>query len=183
MSVDNLSRPVETMASLRLRADEDASGHQRRIERVTGLLGQPRSLYLILTFAAAWGGFNTLAPALGGRAFDPPPFAWLQGIVSLSALLMTSIILITQNRRTAHAEQRAQLDLEVNLMAEQKVAKLIELLEELRRDIPIVRDRVDRVAEAMTEPVDARAVLSALQGSGESLTASDGEPLALPPPR
>ena len=80
---------------------------------------------------------------------------------------MTSVILITQNRRSAEAEQRAQLDLQVNLLAEQKVAKLISLLEELRRDIPIVRDRVDQVAEAMERPVDARAVLTALQGAIE----------------
>ena len=89
-------------------------------------------------------------------------------MVGLGALLMTSIILITQNRRSAEAEQRAQLDLQVNILAEQKVAKLIVLLEELRRDIPTVHDRVDAVAEAMERPMDARAVLTALQGTLES---------------
>ena len=137
------------------------------MERITAQLGQPRSFYLIVAFAAAWSGFNVLAPRLGARGFDPPPFSYLQGLVGLGALLMTCIILITQNRRSAHAEQRAQLDLQVNLLAEQKVAKLIALLEELRRDIPIVRDRVDQVAESMKEPVDARAVLSALEDSTE----------------
>jgi uncharacterized membrane protein len=157
------SDQVETMASLRVRADQAASWHQRRMERITGQLGQPRSLYAILTIAAVWTGSNVLAPRFGVGSFDPPPFVWLQGLVSLSALLMTSIILITQNRRSAHAEQRAQLDLQVNLLAEQKVAKLIALLEELRVDIPTVRDRVDEVAEAMKNPVDAQAVLSALE--------------------
>ncbi len=154
---------VETMAALRIRADQTASWHQRRMERITAQLGQPRSLYAILAFAAVWTAANMLAPRLGLRPFDPPPFDWLQGLVSLSALLMTSIVLITQNRRSAHAEQRAQLDLQVNLLAEQKVAKLIALLEELRVDIPTVRDRVDEVANAMKKPVDAVAVLSALQ--------------------
>ena len=79
---------------------------------------------------------------------------------------MTTMVLITQNRQTHDAEQRAQLDLQINLLAEQKVAKLIALLEELRRDLPIVQDRVDRAAEAMTEPVDPHAVLSALQEAG-----------------
>jgi uncharacterized membrane protein len=154
---------LETMAALRARADESASWHQRRLERVTGQLGQPRSFYLIAAFAAGWCAVNLIAPYFGVRPFDRPPFAWLQGIVGLGALLMTSVILITQNRRSSHAEQRAQLHLQVNILAEQKVAKLIALLEELRRDIPIVHDRVDRVAEAMKEPVDAHAVLSALQ--------------------
>ncbi len=161
---------VETMASLRVRADQTASWHQRRMERITAQLGQPRSLYAILTIAAVWTGSNVLAPHFGVGSFDPPPFVWLQGLVSMSALLMTSIILITQNRRSAHAEQRAQLDLQVNLLAEQKVAKLIALLEELRVDIPTVRDRVDDVAEAMKNPVDAQAVLSALAEPAEAPT-------------
>jgi len=158
---------VETMASLRVRADEAASWHQRRMERITDQLGRPRSFYLIVTFAAVWGGFNGFAPRLGLRPFDPLPFEWLQGIVGLGALLMTVVILITQNRRSAHAEQRAQLDLQVNLLAEQKIAKLIALLEELRRDMPIVHDRVDKIADAMKEPVDPRAVLVALQETTE----------------
>jgi uncharacterized membrane protein len=158
---------VETMASLRVRADKAASWHQRRIEHITEQLGQPRSFYVIVAFAAAWGAFNGFAPRLGLRPFDPMPFQWLQGVVGLGALLMTVVILITQNRRSSHAEQRAQLDLHVNLLAEQKVAKLIALLEELRRDMPIVRDRVDKIADAMKEPVDPRAVLVALQDTTE----------------
>jgi uncharacterized membrane protein len=120
---------------------------------------------VIVAFVAAWTGFNLLAPHLGMRPFDPPPFVWLQGLVGLGALLMGTIILVTQNRQTKHAEQRAQLDLQVNLLGEQKAAKLIALLEELRRDIPTVPNRVDRVAEAMEAPVDPHAVLSALEDS------------------
>jgi uncharacterized membrane protein len=135
------------------------------MDHVTERLGQPLTFYLIVAFVALWVGFNLNARHLGARSFDPPPFVWLQGVVGLGALLMTIVILISQSRRSSEAEQRAQLDLQVNLLAEQKVAKLIALLEELRRDIPIVRNRVDQVAEAMEEPVDAQAVLSALQGS------------------
>lgn len=168
MERDNRNENVETLSSLRARADRGVSRHQRRIERLTGHLGHPRSPCLIVALAAGWIGFNLVAPHLGVVPFDPPPFNWLQGLVGLGALLMTSIILITQNRRTTHAEQSARLDLQVNLLAEHKAAKLIALLEELRRDLPIVRDRVDRVAEAMKEPIDAHAVLSALEGAKDS---------------
>lgn len=163
MSDENLNDNVETLASLRARADQGVSHHQRRIERFTRRIGQPRSFYLVLLFAAAWSAFNLLPPRLGVRPFDPPPFEWLQGLIGLCALLMTTVILITQNRQTRQAEQRGQLELQVNLLAEQKIAKLIGLLEELRRDIPIVRDRVDKEADAMTEPVDPHAVISALE--------------------
>jgi uncharacterized membrane protein len=164
MGPEHLSENVETLTSLRARAEQEVTSHQRRIERFTALLGRPVTFYFIVTLALAWCVFNALAPHLDVRPLDPPPFVWLQGAVGLGALLMTTLVLITQNRQTRHAEKHAQLDLQVNLLAEQKAAKLIALLEELRRDIPIVRDRIDDVAEAMKEPVNPHAVLSALEG-------------------
>lgn len=167
MEADQLNQSVEPVSSLLQRAERGVSPHQRRIEHATAQIGRPRSLYWILILALAWAGFNLTAPRLGWWAFDPAPFALLQGLISLSALLMTTTILITQNRQTARAEQRSQLELQVNLLAEQKVAKLIALIEELRRDMPSVRDRVDEVAETMKAPVDPHAVLSALEKTVE----------------
>ena len=81
--------------------------------------------------------------------FDPPPFAWLQGIFSLGALLTATVVLIKQNRLAKLEEPRAHLDLQVNLLAEQKTTKLIDLMEELRRDLPMVKDRNDPEAAAL----------------------------------
>jgi uncharacterized membrane protein len=154
---------VETIASLRTRAQRGVSAHQRRIETITAALGRPRSIYIALGVILVWVGFNGLARPLGLVAFDPPPFSYLQGLVSFSALLMTIMVLTTQNRQSQHAEQRDNLDLQVNLLSEQKAAKLISLVEELRRDLPSVPNRVDPVAEVMTEPLDPRAVMTALE--------------------
>jgi uncharacterized membrane protein len=66
------------------------------------------------------------------------------------------------------AEEHAQLDLHINLLSEQKVAKLISLLEELRRDMPNVANREDLVAEAMTHAVDPHAVATALKETIEN---------------
>jgi len=163
LGAENVNENVAALTSLRARAEHGVSRHQRRIERVTTVVGRPQTLYLIMALAAVWSGSNLLAERFGVRPWDPPPFAWLQGAVGLSALLMTITILTTQNRQTRHADERSQLDLQINMLAEQKVAKLIALLEELRRDIPTVRDRVDELAESMQEPVDPHAVLSALK--------------------
>ena len=142
--------------------------HQRGIERITAALGRPRSIYVVLTVVALWVGFNAFAGALGVRPPDPPPCDELQAVVGLAALLMTIMVLTTQNRQSKHAEQRAHLDLQVNLLAEQKVAKLIALVEELRRDMPAVPNRVDHVAEVMTEPLDPKVVMNALEGTLDS---------------
>ncbi len=75
---------------------------------------------------------------------------------------MSTLVLITQTRQQRQAEHRSSLELQVNLTAEQKIAKLIELIEELRRDIPSVANRVDLQAETMAQAVDPEAVLTAL---------------------
>jgi uncharacterized membrane protein len=154
---------VETIVSLRTRAEEQVNRHQRGIERLTVVLGRPGTVYAIVGTIAAWMTWNAALTAMGRPAWDPPPFSWLQGLIGLSALLMTTFVLTTQNRQGKLDEQRSHLDLQINLLSEQKAAKIIELLEELRRDLPNVRNRVDQVAEVMQEAADPGAVMSALE--------------------
>ena len=160
---------VESVASIRARAEQRLDRHQRMMEVLTAALGRPRTVYVTLSIVVGWVAFNLLTPKLlGWQRIDPPPFFWLQGMVALSALLMTTLVLITANRQTRNAEERSHLDLQVNLLAEHKVAKLIALVEELRRDLPMVRNRIDREADAMQEAVDPDAMIEALAGASET---------------
>ena len=159
-SVDPMNQSIETLANLHIRMERKVGQHQRAIETVTTFLGRPRFLYFILLFVLLWIAINLFVQRSGLATIDPPPFYWLQGLVGLSALLMTTIVLITQNRQDKFAEQRRQLDLQVNLLVEQKVTKVIALLEELRHDIPQVEDRHDPESEAMKQTVDPHEVLA-----------------------
>lgn len=164
-----MSQEVESVASIRARAEERLDRHQRMMEVLTTALGRPRTIYMTLSIVVGWVAFNLVTPKLfGWPRIDPPPFFWLQGMVALSALLMTTLVLITANRQTRNAEERSHLDLQVNLLAERKVAKLIALVEELRRDLPMVRDRIDREADAMQKAVDPEAMLAALERASET---------------
>lgn len=143
--------------------------HQRRVERINALVGRPRTLYLLLGISVGWGLANAIAASTGYAPWDEPPFFWLQGAMGLYAALVSTMVLTTQNRHQKHVEQRAYLELQINLMEEQKIAKVISLLEELRRDMPSVRDRVDAQAEAMIQAVDPEAVMRALEETLEAL--------------
>lgn len=166
---------METIATVRARAQRGESRHQRAIEHVTGGLGRPSSIYAVLTTVVLWVFLNLGLDLYGFSPIDPPPFFWLQGCIALAGLITAIMVLTTQIRQSRHAEERAHLDLQVNLAAEQKTAKLVSLLEELRRDMPNVRDRLDPVADAMSEAVDPSAVMSALKDTFE-----DEEDLADP---
>ena len=164
---------IETIASIRAKAERSIDKHQRAVEVITAALGRPITLYSIVALALLWTALNLAMPTLLGMPpLDPPPFPWLQGCVAFCALLMTTLVLITENRQTRHAEERAHLDFQVNLLTEQKVAKLIALVEELRRDMPMVRNRVDREAESMQHAVDRSALLGAMDSATDSATDS-----------
>jgi uncharacterized membrane protein len=155
---------TQTIVELYARAEQATGRPQRAIERFTRTVGRPLTLFAVLAFVASWIGFHSLR-----RSFDPPPFFWLQGIVGLFALLVATMVLIAQNRQGKHAQQRDLLDLHVNLLVEQKVAKLIALIEELRRDLPSVTDRPDPEAQAMAQSVDPHAVTETLERGLEAL--------------
>lgn len=159
---DILDQDIETIVSMRLHAERKVGRHQRFMEKATTTLGRPLSVYLFLLFITLWSMVNLFHSFLGFPAFDAPPFSWLQDLISLSALLMTIVVLTTQNRQGKLTEQRRHLDLQITLLTERKVSKVIELLEELRRDLPTLKNRSDPKAEAMKESIDPHTALSAL---------------------
>ncbi len=112
-----------------------------------------------------WIGANLLLHRLAGWSFDNPAFPWLQGAGELAAIFITTLILMSQRRKDELSELREQLTLELVIMIEQKDAKLIALIEEMRRDNPLLVNRVDVEAEAMSKAADPEAVLEASHGN------------------
>lgn len=173
---EHVSDNIEAVLEMRAKSERRLRRDQRAVEALTLLIGQPRSLYVLLIGIIVWTSYNHAR-----TSFDPPPFFWLQGIISLYAAIMTTIVLTTQNRQSKEAGQHSHLELQVNLLAEQRTAKIIALLEELRRDLPNVRNRVDPVAEALQQAVPPTAVNSAIDhtmhpGEHDSGAARDALP-------
>jgi uncharacterized membrane protein len=94
----------------------------------------------------------------------------MQGAVALSALYMTVFILATQRREDELANRHEQLILELAMLSEQKAAKIISLLEQLRQDHPQIHDRIDKEADAMSSPTDSGSILEALKYHTKTLS-------------
>src|SRR5262249_3510911 len=86
--------------------------------------------------------------------FDPYPFSFLTFVVSLEAIFLSLFILISQGRETRQADQRAKLDLQINLLAENETTKLIQMVRELCRaqNLAIAEDPELAELEAVTNP-------------------------------
>jgi uncharacterized membrane protein len=163
---EHIEQNIEGVVALQRREWEQTTPSQRRAESMGRFIGRPAYLIGLLVLALSWVGVNLALPVLGHVALDPFPFAMLQGLVSLAALVTTTIVLIAQNRQTKLEQQHTHLGLQVTLLTEQKVTKLIHLLEELRRDMPMVKDRLDPQAVALQERADTERVLSAIEQGG-----------------
>ncbi len=161
--IDPISENVQTIAELHKRAERSISPQQRGIERVTNFLGRPRFLFIILAVVSLWILVNIVLIKSGAESFDPPPFIWLQGVLTLGALLQATLILITQNRQDVMTEQRTQLDLEVSLLLDQKMSKLITMVDELRRVHPALENGTDPQVEALKKTVDPHETLESLE--------------------
>lgn len=176
-SADGISQTVPThvedtaqaIARFHAAHEADASPLQRVVEQVTRRAGRPMFIALLTALILCWIALNLGLMTLGVSPLDEPPFVWLQGGVALTALYMAVFILTTQRREDKLAGLRDQLTLELSILSEQKSAKIIALLEELRRDDPNVSDRPDDAADALSTPADPDAVLDALKDTQETV--------------
>jgi uncharacterized membrane protein len=158
----HIEEAAQSIAQIHAAHHQGATPHQRLVDRVTRALGQPWFIALLSVTAIVWISFNVFAEQFALRPFDPVPFAGLAALVSLGSFSMTLLILATQRHENDLAEKREQLTLELALLSDQKTAKIIELLEEFRRDLPLVHDRVDLKADAMAQPADAERMLKVI---------------------
>lgn len=156
--------------------------HHRWVERVGRVVSHPLAAFALVGFALLWIVVNLLEMHYGARLVDRPPFFVLQGVLGLYGALVATSVFAIQHRARLEAERRSELELQVNLLSEQKATKIISLLEELRRDLPIVKDRVDPEVAEFEKRIDPHQVASALDArAGDRPTESTPTPSSVAP--
>ncbi len=99
--------------------------------------------------------------------FDPFPFGLLTMVVSLEAIFLSTFILVSQNRMSKMSEQRSELDLHVNLLAEQKATKVLEVLDQIAKQLDSTSKRfnfkTDPEIEALKVSPQPQEVLKVIE--------------------
>jgi uncharacterized membrane protein len=164
-SINELPRHVEnsvrSVAALHITHNATATALDRVLERATWLVGHPVTLSVTVGAMLVWLAGKAIEPNFGLSLTDPP--AWLDRAIGLVSVYLVLLILATQRRADRLAQRRDQLTLELALVNEQKTAKVVELLEELRRDHPQIANRPDSEAAAMAKSADPESVLIAIE--------------------
>jgi uncharacterized membrane protein len=118
-----------------------STGLQDRIaDAITRFAGSMKFVYLHLLIYGGWIVVNLgWVPMV--HAFDPT-FVVLAMVASVEAIFISTFVMISQNRMAALADQRADLDLQISLLGEHEITKVITLVTEIakRMDIPAAHD-------------------------------------------
>ena len=172
---DPLEETIRSVRRLHVEHKSNATRLERTLRRFTGAIGRPVFLGLLGFAVTGWIGANLAVQALGYPTPDGPPFPWLQGAMTAVSLFMVAFIVGAQKHDDDLSEQREMIILELALLNDQKIAKLIQLLEEFRRDSPQLSDRLDEEAEVMAKPADTQSVFSAIKEARSAVHASPGD--------
>lgn len=130
-----LRRNIEALEAHARQEREQAGLQERVARRITDFAGSMVFIYLHLALVIAWVAVN-LGFVPGVRRFDPT-FVILATVASVEAIFLSTFVLITQNRTAALADRRAKLDLQINLLAEHEITRLISLTRAMARRLGV----------------------------------------------
>jgi uncharacterized membrane protein len=158
-----LERNIRALQLRREREEKEASAEERLAEAITRFTGSMRFVYLHLALFGFWVAAN-LGWVPGVPAWDPS-FVVLAMVASVEAIFLSTFVLISQNRMAAAADKRADLDLQVSLLAEHEVTKLATLVSGIAERLG-VETEADAEVEEIARDVAPEAVLDELEATG-----------------
>ena len=162
----SLRRNIEALRRRREEEDARASLQERLAAAITRFTGSMRFVYLHAALYGAWILLNSGVVSDAVR-WDPS-FVMLAMIASVEAIFLSTFILISQNRMAASADRRAELDVQVSLLAEHEITKLVQLVSGIAERMQVGEGSGPELEE-LKRTVAPEAVLDAIeQKSGES---------------
>lgn len=160
-----LRRNIDALRRRRAQEEAKASLEERMATAITRFTGSMRFVFVHAVIYGFWIIAN-LGWIAGLKPWDPT-FVVLAMVASVEAIFLSTFILITQNRMAAAADRRAELDLQVSLLAEAEITKLVEL-------VSMIADRMDlstagqQEVEEMKRRIAPEAVLDAIEETDRS---------------
>jgi uncharacterized membrane protein len=164
---EQIIKNVEAITHHQERYQEKATTAQRILGKIVSIFGRPEFLYFQIGFFIIWEICGHLVN-LHILPTSFPEFDLREQWLDLASLFISTGVLVYENRQEKVSEERSHLMLQLNLITEQKIAKLISLVEELRTDLPNVKNRNDEEAELMKQATDPQVILEVIQKIADS---------------
>jgi uncharacterized membrane protein len=139
-----IERNISALVERRQTEARERNLQDRIADRVTRFAGSMAFVYLHLLLFGGWilvnSGITPLPP------FDPS-LVMLAMAASVEAIFLSTFVLITQNRMAAAAEKRAELDLQISLLAEHEITRLISMVSALAKKADVEQPEPQELSE------------------------------------
>jgi uncharacterized membrane protein len=159
-----LEHNIQTLIARRQREDEERTTEDKIAAAITRFSGSMRFVYIHVLLVGGWILWNSPFSPL--PKFDPS-LVILAMAASVEAIFLSTFILITQNRITALADKRADLDLQISLLAEHEITRLVQLVSAIAEKMGIEESKDPNLQE-LKQDVSAEKVLDKLEASYRS---------------
>ena len=144
-----IERNISTLLEVRNQIDSQKNIQHHTADLITKFSGSLPFVYVHVLWFLVWMAINL--GWLGIPAFDPFPFGLLTMIVSLEAIFLSTFVLISQNRLAEVADQRADLDLQINLLAEYEITKVLKVTNWIANRLNIDAEKKDDELEGLLD--------------------------------
>ncbi|WP_188262988.1 DUF1003 domain-containing protein [Azospirillum tabaci] len=165
-----LERNIHVLHQRREREEIEATAEERIADAITRFTGSMTFVYLHLAFFGFWIIAN-LGWMPGVPPWDPS-FVVLAMIASVEAIFLSTFVLISQNRMSEVASKRADLDLQISLLAEHEITKLTALVSSIADHMGVKTD-VDSDLDVIKQDVAPEAVLDQIEAKKSSKKPAD----------
>jgi uncharacterized membrane protein len=133
-----IEQNIHTIINTRHIAASQRTTEERLADSITAFSGRMYFVYFHVVWFGIWIAINL--GFFGLQPFDPFPFGLLTMIVSLEAIFLATFVLISQNRLSAEADRRADLDLQIGLLTEYELTRVIKMLDAIQDNMGIEND-------------------------------------------
>jgi uncharacterized membrane protein len=157
---------IEQIVRLENKDREHRGFSDELANKITAFGGSMLFVWLHVVWFTIWMAINVAY--LIFQPFDPYPFGLLTMIVSLEAIFLSTFVLITQNRQALAADRRAKVDLQVNMIAEREITKVLEVVNHVHEHLG-KRPVHDHEIEQMQKPTHVEKLAEAIDEAEEQI--------------
>jgi uncharacterized membrane protein len=158
-----ISRNIETI----MRIEEESHARRNLLDRLgDGISGFAGSAWFVVSHALWFGGWIAANRWLS-QPFDPFPHSFLTFLVSLEAVFLSGFILNTQRHIKRLSDQRAHVNLQIDLLAEAELTKVLQQVTAIATKLGIEQIQHDRETQALASKTDVEQVARAVHERAE----------------
>jgi uncharacterized membrane protein len=150
-----VERNIHALLERRRSEESRRTPQQRLADAITRFTGSMKFVYIHLVLFGLWILVNLPWSPL--PKFDPT-YVVLAMFASVEAIFLSTFVLISQNRMAEQADKRADLDLQVSLLAEHEITRLITLVRAIAARVEVEESKDPELTELQRDVAPERVL-------------------------